>query len=164
VGALISVNVAVPRQIAVSRHGEPVISAIDKRPVAERIAVRGTNLAGDEQADRSVHGGPDKALYAYGAEDIRWWAQQLGSDVGPGRFGENLTTDDVDVSGAVIGERWRVGSTELEVCQPRLPCFKLGLIFDDPGMVRRFAQAGRPGNPGRPFAPAAGQQRSRAAR
>jgi MOSC domain-containing protein YiiM len=145
VGELLSVNVGLPREIAVSRRGEPVISAIDKAPVAGRVVVRGVNLAGDDQADRSVHGGPDKAVYAYASEDISWWAAELGSDVGPGRFGENLTTRAVDVSGAVIGERWRVGSTELEVCQPRLPCHKLGLAFGDPGMVRRFARADRPG-------------------
>jgi MOSC domain-containing protein YiiM len=145
VGDLISVNVGLPRQIAVSRQGEPVISAIVKTPAAGRLAVHGVNLAGDDQADRSVHGGPDKAVYAYAAEDISWWARQLGSDVGPGRFGENLTTRGVDVSGAVVGERWQVGAAELEVCQPRLPCYKLGLIFGDPGMVRRFAQADRPG-------------------
>ncbi|MGA2011852.1 MAG: MOSC domain-containing protein [Solirubrobacteraceae bacterium] len=144
-GQLVSVNVGVPRQIGVSRRGRPVISAIAKSSVTGRIALRGVNLAGDDQADRSVHGGPDKAVYAYASEDAAWWATILGSELAPGAFGENLTTAGVEVSGAVIGERWRVGSTELEVCQPRQPCYKLAVAFDDPAMVRRFAQAGRPG-------------------
>ncbi len=122
-----------------------MISAIGKSPVTGRVAVRGVNLAGDDQADRSVHGGPEKAVYAYASEDSAWWATVLGFEVAPGAFGENLTTAGVDVSGAVIGERWRIGSTELEVCQPRQPCYKLSVAFQDPGMVRRFARAGRPG-------------------
>jgi MOSC domain-containing protein YiiM len=144
-GVLMSVNVGRGRQIAISRRGRPVISAIGKSTVAGRVAVRGVNLAGDEQADGRVHGGPDKAIYAYASEDTAWWATVLGSELPPGAFGENLTTIGVDVSGAVIGERWQIGSTELEVCQPRQPCYKLGIAFGDPGMVRRFAHAGRPG-------------------
>ena len=140
-----SVNVGLPRQIGVSRHGHPIMSAINKAPVARRLTVHGVNLDGDDQADRRVHGGPDKAVYAYAREDTDWWSDELERELSPGAFGENLTTDGVDVSGAVIGERWRIGSTELEVCQPRLPCFKLGLAFGDPGMLRRFARAGRPG-------------------
>jgi MOSC domain-containing protein YiiM len=144
-GALVSVNVGRPRQIGVSRRGEPVISAICKAPVIGRVAVGGVNLTGDDQADRTVHGGADKAVYAYASEDIAWWAGVLESELGPGAFGENLTTVGVDVSGAVVGERWRVGSTVLEVCQPRQPCFKLGVAFNDSKMVRRFAHSGRPG-------------------
>lgn len=144
-GELASVNVGRPLQIGVSRRGRPVISAIGKIPVPGRVAVRGINLEGDDQADRSVHGGPDKAVYVYASEDIAWWTTALGMELGPGAFGENLTTAGVDISGAVIGERWQVGSTELEVCQPRQPCYKLGVAFGDPGMVRRFAHAGRPG-------------------
>ncbi len=144
-GELASVNVGRPAQIGVSRRGRPVISAIGKIPVSGRVAVRGINLEGDDQADRSVHGGPDKAVYVYASEDIAWWTTVLGRELGPGAFGENLTTAGVDISGAVIGERWQVGSTELEVCQPRQPCYKLGVAFGDPGMVRRFAHAGRPG-------------------
>jgi MOSC domain-containing protein YiiM len=144
-GVLVSVNVGRGRQIAISRRGRPVISAIGKSAVAGRVAVRGVNLAGDEQADGRVHGGPDKAIYAYASEDTAWWATVLGCELRPGAFGENLTTIGVDVSGAVIGERWQIGSTELEVCQPRQPCYKLGIAFGDPGMVRRFAHAGRPG-------------------
>jgi MOSC domain-containing protein YiiM len=138
------VNVGRPRQISV-RRGRPQMSAIVKAPVDGRVRVEGINLAGDEQADRRVHGGPDKAVYAYASEDAAWWARELGREIPPGMFGENLTTEGVDVSGAVVGERWRVGTVELEVCQPRLPCFKLGLRFGDPRMVRRFGEASRPG-------------------
>ncbi|MBN9624378.1 MAG: MOSC domain-containing protein, partial [Actinobacteria bacterium] len=103
------------------------------------------NLEGDRQADLTVHGGPDKAVYAYAIEETRLWERELGRELGPGAFGENLTTEGVDVSGAVLGERWRIGTTLLEVVQPRLPCFKLGLKMGDPGFLRTFARASRPG-------------------
>jgi MOSC domain-containing protein YiiM len=141
---LVSVNVGRPQPVSV-RRGRPVMSAIGKAPVEGRVRVEGVNLAGDDQADRRVHGGPDKAVYAYAREDAAWWAEQLGREIVPGMFGENLTTEGVDVSGAVVGERWRVGTVELEVCQPRLPCFKLGIRFADPLMVRLFGEASRPG-------------------
>lgn len=143
-GRLLSVNVGRPEQVSV-RRGRPVMSAIGKAPVSHRVRVAGVNLEGDDQADRRVHGGPDKAVYAYAHEDSLWWAARLARDVGPGMFGENLTVEGVDVGGAVIGERWRIGDVELQVCQPRLPCFKLGLRFGDPQMVKLFARAGRPG-------------------
>lgn len=141
---LVSVNVGRPAQIAV-RRGRPLMSAIGKQPVDGPVAVRGVNLDGDDQADRRVHGGPDKAVYAYASEDIAWWAAELARELAPGAFGENLTTAGVDVTGAVIGERWRIGSVVLEVAQPRLPCAKLGIRFGDPLMVRRFGEASRPG-------------------
>ncbi len=139
-----SLNVGLPKVIG-ERKGEPVLSGIDKRPVAGRHAVRGVNVDGDGQADLSVHGGADKALYAYAAEDAAWWAEELERDVDPGMFGENLTTTGLDCTGAVVGERWMIGDLVLEVCQPRLPCFKLGMQFDDPRMLKRFVQASRPG-------------------
>jgi MOSC domain-containing protein YiiM len=141
---VLSVNVGRPKQVSV-RRGRPVMSAIGKAPVSGRVRVAGVNVDGDDQADRTVHGGPDKAVYAYAYEDSLWWAARLAREVGPGMFGENLTLEGVDVSGAVIGERWRIGSVELQVCQPRLPCFKLGLRFGDPTMLKQFARAGRPG-------------------
>jgi MOSC domain-containing protein YiiM len=141
---LLSVNVGTPQPVGPYRGGT-VLSAIGKAPVDGRVRVEGVNLAGDDQADRSVHGGPDKAVYAYAVEDSRWWAGELGRDVPPGAFGENLTVEGVEVSGAVIGERWRIGTVELEVCQPRFPCFKLGLRFGDPKMLKRFTKAERPG-------------------
>ncbi len=139
-----SVNVGRPQQIAV-RRGRPLMSAIGKRPVEGRVRVEGANVTGDQQADLRVHGGPDKAVYAYASEDAAWWAEQLGREIPPGMFGENLTTEGVDVSGAAIGERWRIGTVVLEVAQPRLPCAKLGTRFGDQKMVKRFGEASRPG-------------------
>src|SRR4051794_16567785 len=122
-----------------------MMSAIAKAPVARSVRVEGINVAGDLQADRRVHGGPNKAVYAYAREDADWWAGALDREIANGMFGENLTVEGVDVSGARIGERWRAGTVELEVCQPRLPCSKLGLRFGDLHMVKRFGQASRPG-------------------
>jgi len=142
-GIVESVNVGTPRAVEVD--GRTVLTAIWKHPVAGRVALRGVNLAGDGQADRTVHGGPDKAVYAYGSHDTELWEAELQTPLGPGAFGENLTIGGVAVSEAVIGERWRIADAELEVCQPRLPCFKLGLRMGDPAFPRRFAQAARPG-------------------
>jgi MOSC domain-containing protein YiiM len=141
---LLSVNVGRSQPVGL-RRGRPVRSAIGKAPVDGRVRVAGVNVAGDDQADRSVHGGPDKAIYAYASEDTAWWEAELDRELGPGAFGENLTVEGIDVSGAVIGERWRLGTVELEVCQPRFPCFKLGLRFGDPKMLKRFTLAERPG-------------------
>lgn len=140
-GRVLSVNVGVPRPITAGAR--TATSAIWKGPVPGRVAVRGVNLAGDDQADRSVHGGEHKAVYSYAAEDNDWWASELGRAVPPGTFGENLTVAGVDVTGAVIGERWRVGSTLLEVSEPRLPCWKLTARMDEQGFQRRFTAAGR---------------------
>jgi MOSC domain-containing protein YiiM len=142
-GVVESVNVGQPRAVQVNGHA--VLTAIWKSPVEGRVAVRGVNLVGDDQADRTVHGGPDKAVYAYGAEDIEWWEAELGASLGSAPFGENLTVRGLPVSEAVIGERWALGSALLEVAQPRLPCFKLGLRMGDPLFPKRFAAAGRPG-------------------
>jgi MOSC domain-containing protein YiiM len=142
VARIVSVNVGEQRDV--EWFGRTVRTAIWKSPVDGRIAVRGVNLAGDDQADRRVHGGPDKAVYAYAVEDYAWWAEQ-GEDVGPGVFGENLTTEGVDLSGAVLGQRWRVGSVVLEVAQPREPCFKLGIRMGRASFRDDFAAAERPG-------------------
>jgi MOSC domain-containing protein YiiM len=142
-GRVESVNVGEPRAVEVD--GRKVWTAIWKRPVAGRVPLRGVNLRGDDQADRTVHGGPDKAVYAYAAQDTEWWEGELGVSLGAGAFGENLTVRGLPVSEAVIGERWAAGSALLEVAQPRLPCFKLGLRMGDPGFLKRFAAAGRPG-------------------
>ena len=106
---------------------------------------RRRNLVGDEQADRRVHGGVDKAVYSYAAEDYAWWSAELGTEVGPGTFGENLTTVGIDLRVCVIGERWSVGSTVLEVAQPRMPCFKLGMRMGDAHSVERFEESARSG-------------------
>jgi MOSC domain-containing protein YiiM len=107
--------------------------------------VRGVNLDGDGQADRRLHGGPDKAVYAYATEDYEWWSAQLGHPVDAGTFGENLTTTGLDLGALTIGSRWHVGSTVLEVAQPRQPCFKLGMRMGDADFVEHFGAAGRPG-------------------
>src|SRR3954447_23319806 len=142
-GVVESVNLGTPRPVEVNGH--TVLTAIWKHPVEGRVPVSGVNLKGDDQADRSVHGGPDKAVYAYAADDAEWWERELGRELGDAPFGENLTTRGLPVSEAVIGERWEVGSALLEVAQPRLPCFKLGLRMDDRFFPKRFAAAGRPG-------------------
>jgi MOSC domain-containing protein YiiM len=142
-GSVLSVNVADIREI--SRQGRMVKTGIWKLPVTGRVAVRGVNVEGDEQANRSVHGGPDKALYAYAREDTDWWQGELGRELPHGVFGENLTLAGVDVTGALIGERWRIGAVLLEVSEPRFPCWKLGARFGDPKMLKRFAAARRPG-------------------
>ena len=113
--------------------------------MAGRVRVEGVNVAGDDQGDRRVHGGPDKAVYAYASEDVRHWATELDRELPPGTFGENLRTGGRDVTNALVGERWRIGTTLLEVVQPRLPCFKLGLRMGDPSFVRTFGRASRPG-------------------
>ncbi len=142
---VVSVNVGQPRQISV-RRGRPFMSSIVKDPVEGRVRATGANLEGDRQADLTVHGGADKAVYVYAIEDIAWWAQALERpEVGPGWFGENLTTEGLDVTHSVVGERWRIGEAEFEVSQPRLPCSKLGIRFGDGRMVKAFARASRPG-------------------
>jgi MOSC domain-containing protein YiiM len=138
-----AVNVGTPQVLPGA--GGSVVSAIGKTTVTGRVEVGRLNLAGDRQADLRVHGGPDKAVYAYAAEDLAWWRERLDRPLEPGMFGENLTTCGLDVNGAVIGERWTVGTTVLEVSQPRVPCHKLGLRFGDPSLPRRFAAALRPG-------------------
>ena len=142
-GTLISVNVGRAQTRPGGRRF--VRSAIWKTPVEGRVGVHGVNVDGDEQADLRVHGGPDKAVYAYAIEDTRFWEAELGRELEPGAFGENLTVEGLDVSGALVAERWAIGSVVLEVVQPRLPCFKLGVRFEQPGMLKRFAQASRPG-------------------
>jgi MOSC domain-containing protein YiiM len=143
IGMVESVNVGRPRIVQVNGRG--VLTSIWKNPVDGRVALRGVNFVGDDQADRTVHGGPDKAVYAYGSEDTDWWEAELGRSLDPAPFGENLTVRGIHVSEAVIGERWEVGDALLEIAQPRLPCFKLGLRMGDPLFPKRFAAAGRPG-------------------
>ena len=116
---VVSVNVGTPREFDL--NGKRYTSAIWKEPVEGRLAVRGVNIDGDDQADRKNHGGPDQAIYAYALEDYDWWSAELGRPIAPGTFGENLTLAGIDVNGALVGERWRVGNTVLEVAQPRTP-------------------------------------------
>jgi MOSC domain-containing protein YiiM len=123
-----------------------VRTAIWKYPVGDRgIRLRGVNLIGDDQADRRVHGGPDKAVYAYAVEDYRYWADHEGIATSPGLFGENLTVQGLDLGSALIGEWWRIGTALLQVAQPRLPCFKLGVRLADPRFPKRFLAVRRLG-------------------
>jgi MOSC domain-containing protein YiiM len=142
-GRVVSVNVGTPREIFAGDR--PIRTSIWKDPVPGRVAIRGVNLAGDDQSDRRVHGGERKAVYAYAHEDLDWWAAALGRALEPGVFGENLTTTGIDVSGARVGERWQVGTALLEVTQPRLPCYKLEARMDRPGFITEFIDGGRPG-------------------
>ena len=140
---VLSVNVGTVREF--EYNGHPAKSAIWKSPAVGRIGVRGVNLAGDDQADRKAHGGPDKVVYAYAVQDIRWWEQEIGRPLAYGEFGENLTTEGIDVNNALVGERWEIGSTVLEVSEPRIPCWRLGVRMNDRMFPRRFTQALRPG-------------------
>lgn len=140
---VLSVNVGGVRHF--EYNGRPAKSAIWKSPVDGRVTARGVNLAGDDQADRDVHGGPDKAIYAYAIEDERWWETQIGRSLAYGEFGENLTTEGIEVNDALVGERWQVGTTVLEVAEPRVPCWRLAVRMNDKMFPRRFAEALRPG-------------------
>lgn len=140
---VISVNVGQPK--VVEWRGKPVETGIFKAPVAGSVAVKRLNLAGDGQADLSVHGGPEKAVYLYSAEHYVFWREQLGSELEWGAFGENLTVTGLDETNLHIGDRIGVGTTELIVTQPRMPCFKLGIRFNRADMVRRFLDSRRTG-------------------
>jgi MOSC domain-containing protein YiiM len=120
-------------------------SAIDKRSAGCPVEVGPLGLDGDTVADKVNHGGTDQAVYAYSREDLDWWTEQLGRELGNGMFGENLTTAGIDVSGALIGETWRVGQIVLQVTSPRIPCNTFKSWLDEPHWVKRFAAAGRPG-------------------
>jgi MOSC domain-containing protein YiiM len=142
-GRILSVNVGMARGF--EYHGHPARSAIWKSPVPGRIIARGVNLDGDDQADRKAHGGPDKAIYAYAVEDAQWWEPEIGRSLAYGELGENLTIEGIELNDALVGERWGIGTTVLEVSEPRIPCWRLGVRMNDPMFPRRFAEAMRPG-------------------
>ncbi len=142
-GKVLSVNVGAAREF--EHGGRTASSAIWKSPVAGRVAARGVNLEGDQQADLRAHGGPDKAVYAYAIEDVRWWEREMGRSLEYGEFGENLTTEGIEVNDALVGERWAVGTALLEVAEPRVPCWRLSVRMNDKKFVRRFTKALRPG-------------------
>jgi len=140
---LVSLNVGLPREVA--WHGKPVSTGIWKRPVEGPVMVRTLNFDGDRQADLTVHGEPDKAVYAYPAEHYGFWRRELPElDLPWGAFGENLTTEGLDEESVAIGDRFRVGGAELVVTQPRLPCYKLEIRLGE-GMIRRFLESRRTG-------------------
>jgi len=140
---VLSVNVGMPR--AVEWQGTTVLTGIFKDPVAGSVPLRMLNLAGDAQADLSLHGGPDKAVYAYPSEHYSAWEARLGRRLLPGAFGENFTTEGLVEDRVHIGDAFRIGTARLVVTQPRLPCYKLGIRFDDPSIVRTFLKTGWPG-------------------
>jgi MOSC domain-containing protein YiiM len=120
-------------------------TAIDKRPVAGRTEVGRLGLGGDEQVDKPAHGGPEQALYAYAREDLDWWVERLGRELANGVFGENITTAGLDVTGALIGEIWDLGTARVQVTAPRIPCAVFAGWMDERHWVKRFADARRPG-------------------
>jgi MOSC domain-containing protein YiiM len=138
---VVSVNVSAGTLI--EWQGRCVLTGIFKRPVIGRVRVRRDGLAGDRQADLTVHGGELKAVYSYSLANYEWWNLELGRELPPGMFGENLTIDGLDEETVAIGDRFTIGTTILEAVQPRLPCYKLGVRFGDPKMVKRFMQSGR---------------------
>ncbi|MBX9581769.1 MAG: MOSC domain-containing protein [Gemmataceae bacterium] len=140
---VVSVNVSLPK--AVLAGGREVRTGIFKEPAGGRVAVRRLNLAGDAQADLSVHGGLNKAVYAYPAEHYPAWQAETGRAFPFGRFGENLTTEGLLEDEVRIGDVFRFGTAVLEVAQPRMPCFKLAIRMNDPGFPKRFMKSGRTG-------------------
>ena len=141
---IVSIQVGRPRRVA--WRGREVETSIWKTPVAGRVRVREHNLDGDEQSDLTVHGGPDKAVYLYPSEHYAFWRRELpDAELAWGGFGENLTTRGLLEDAACIGDRIRCGTAELAVSQPRSPCFKLGIRFGRPDLVKRFQQSGRTG-------------------
>jgi MOSC domain-containing protein YiiM len=120
-------------------------TAIDKRPEAAAVQVDILGLAGDEQVDKEHHGGTEQAVYAYAREDLDWWAGQLGRELRDGMFGENVTTQGLDVTGAVIGEVWRFGGAVVQVTSPRVPCIVFRNWLDEKGWIKAFRLARRPG-------------------
>lgn len=125
--------------------GDKGRTGIDKRSVTTPVKLVNDAVEGDLVADRKNHGGYDQAVYAYSREDTEWWERELGISIANGRFGENLTTRGIEVSGAVIGERWHIGSAIIEVAQPRTPCRVFAGFWDRPNLIKEFMDAGRPG-------------------
>jgi MOSC domain-containing protein YiiM len=141
---LVSVNVGLPREVA--WHDRIVSTGIFKQAVAGRVALRKLNLDGDRQADLKVHGGEHKAVYCYPVEHYAYWKKELaGSELPLGMFGENFTTEGLREDFVNLGDRFAIGSAEVVVTQPRLPCYKLGIRFEADDMVKRFLASKRTG-------------------
>ena len=141
---LVSLNCGLPREV--EWHGRTVTTGIFKEPVAGRVALRKLNLDGDRQADLTVHGGEAKAVYCYPLANYEYWKAELpGRRLPVGMFGENFTTDGLSENGVFLGDRFSIGSAEVVVTQPRLPCYKLGIRFQSDEMVKRFFASGRTG-------------------
>ena len=152
-GELVAINLAkvmqTPPPVAGRLDAKPTITGIDKRPAVGPVAVRRLGVVGDTIGDTVNHGGAEQAVYAYAEEDAAWWQDQLAGELSfplrPGSFGENLTTRGLEVTDAVIGERWRIGSTILQVSSPRIPCSTFAAFWRIDHLVKRFTEAGRPG-------------------
>jgi MOSC domain-containing protein YiiM len=142
---LLSVNVGRPRQV--EWNGRMIRTSIFKAPVLGQVRVRKLNLDGDEQSDLTVHGGIDKAVYVYPSEHYAFWRNEFpNADLDWGTFGENFTTEGtLDDKAVHIGDRFRIGSAEFVVTQPRMPCFKLGIRFGRADIIKRFLHSGRNG-------------------
>jgi MOSC domain-containing protein YiiM len=142
---LLSVNVGLPREV--EWNGRTIRTSIFKAPVPGRVRVRKLNLDGDEQSDLTVHGGVDKAIYVYPSEHYAFWRNELSNvELNWAAFGENFTTEGaLDDKAVHIGDRFRIGSAEFVVTQPRMPCFKLGIRFGRADIIKRFQQSGRNG-------------------
>jgi MOSC domain-containing protein YiiM len=141
---ILSVNVGLPREVTWQK--KVVTTGIFKEPVNAPVMVRKLNLDGDGQADLTVHGGVSKAIYAYPSEHYDYWRAELpGVDLPWGMFGENLTTEGLLEDAVYIGDRFRVGETELMVTEPRMPCYKLGIKFGRSDIIKRFLASRRSG-------------------
>jgi len=140
---VVSLNVGHVMPLSIGRR--TVLTGFFKRPVSGPMRAEREGFVDDEQADHRIHGGALKAIYAYTSEDLAWWSQELGRELAPGLFGENITTEGLDLGAAGVGDRWNVGSAELLVTQPRVPCYKFAARMEDPYFPRRFAKALRTG-------------------
>ncbi len=140
---VLSVNVGLPR--GVPWHRRTITTGIFKTPVSGRVTLRAHNLDGDRQADLSVHGGVAKAVYCYPAEHYAFWESDLGRDLEPASFGENLTISGLTEDAVHLGDEFTIGSARVVVSQPRLPCYKLGIRLQSDDIVKRFLASGRSG-------------------
>lgn len=140
---LVSLNIGLPREVL--SEGRPVMTAIYKSPVEGRVALRTLNLDGDRQADLSVHGGAEKAVYCYPREHYDFWQRELSRTLPLGAFGENFTTAGLDEESVRLGDEFTIGSARVIVTQPRMPCYKLGIRFESPTIVKQFLASGRSG-------------------
>jgi len=140
---LLSIQVGKPKNVF--WEGDTVSTGIFKLPVKGPVRVARLNLDGDGQADLSVHGGADKAVYGYPHDAYAWWEKRLAVPLQAGAFGENLTIDPLDEKKLCIGDTLSIGDCHLEISEPRFPCFKLGIKFQDMKVLKTFIESGRPG-------------------
>ncbi len=150
-GRIVSVNSGSATAVLVG--GEPVLAAIDKRPRKGRIEVGPLGLEGDEFAAKDSPDGPDRALCAYAREDLDWWTERLGRELSNGQFGESVTTGGIDLTGASIGETWRLGTAVVQLTGPRIPCATFQAWLGEERWVKRFSDSGRTGALFRVLAP-----------